>query len=355
MSADKDHIRVGISCGDINGIGMEIIIKTLADPLFQQSFTTVVYGSGKIAGYYRKNMGLNDFSFNIINSAEEIKAKKANLINLWNEEVIVNMGQSTETGGKYALRSLEAATKDLAAGKIDVLVTAPINKHNIQTDRFRFPGHTEYLAQMANVNEALMFLVSDDLRIGVVTGHIPISQVAQNITKDKIVRMAKIMNQSLIRDFGIRKPKIAVLGLNPHAGDQGLIGDEDKNIIEPAVSALKNEGILAMGPYPADGFFGAGNFKNFDGILAMYHDQGLVPFKTLSFGSGVNFTAGLPIVRTSPDHGTAYDQVGKGTADESSFRNAIYLATDIYLNRKFLKEITANPLQQQIATEKGQN
>lgn len=355
MSTDREHIRIGISCGDINGIGMEIIIKTLSDPLLQQSFTTVVYGSGKIAGYYRKNMGLNDFSFNIVNSAEEIKMKKANLINLWNEEVVVNMGQSTESGGKYALRSLEAATKDLASGKIDVLVTAPINKHNIQNDRFRFPGHTEYLAKMSNVNDALMFMVSGDLRIGVVTGHIPVSQVSQNISKDKIVRMARIMNQSLMRDFGIRKPKIAVLGLNPHAGDNGLIGDEDRSIIEPAVSALKNEGILAMGPYPADGFFGNGNYKNFDAVLAMYHDQGLIPFKTISFGSGVNYTAGLPIVRTSPDHGTAYDLVGKGTADESSFRNAIYLATDIYLNRKFQKEISANPLQQQVNSEKGQN
>jgi 4-hydroxythreonine-4-phosphate dehydrogenase len=288
---------------------MEIIIKTLSDPLFQQSYTTVVYGSGKIAGYYRKNMNLNDFSFNIINSADEIKSKKANLVNVWNEEVVVNMGQSNETGGKYALRSLEAATKDLAAGKIDVLVTAPINKQNIQSEKFNFPGHTEYLAKMSNVNDALMLMVSGDLRIGVVTGHIPINQVSQNLSKDKIMRIARILNQSLIRDFSIRKPKIAILGLNPHAGDNGLIGEEDKNIIEPAISALKNEGILTFGPYSADGFFGSGNHKNFDGILAMYHDQGLIPFKTLSFGSGVNYTAGLPIVRTSPDHGTAYDLV----------------------------------------------
>ena len=355
MSTEREHIRVGISCGDINGIGMEIILKTLSEPLFQQTFTTVVYSSGKIAGYYRKNMGLNDFSFNIVNSAEEIKIKKPNLINLWNEEVIVNMGQSTENGGKYALRSLEAATKDLAAGKIDVLVTAPINKQNIQTDRFRFPGHTEYLANLSNVNDAVMMMVNEDLRIGVVTGHIPVNQIAQNISKDKIIRVARIMNQSLVRDFGIRKPKIAVLGLNPHAGDNGLIGDEDKTIIEPAVSSLKNEGILALGPYSADGFFGSGNYLQFDAVLAMYHDQGLIPFKTLSFGKGVNYTAGLPIVRTSPDHGTAYDLVGKNTADESSFRNAIYLATDIYLNRKFQKEITANPLKQQIVNEKGQN
>lgn len=355
MSKERENIKIGISCGDINGVGMEIIIKTLSEPMFQQSFTTVVYASGKIAGYYRKNMNMNDFSFHIINSAEEMKQHKPNLVNVWNEEVVVTPGQANEVGGKYALRSLEAATKDLAAGKIDVLVTAPINKQTIQSEKFNFPGHTEYLAKMSNVNEALMLMVSDNLRIGVVTGHIPVNQIAQNLSKDKIARVARILNQSLIRDFGIRKPKIAVLGLNPHAGDNGLIGEEDKTMIEPAIASLKNEGILAMGPYSADGFFGSGNYKNFDGILAMYHDQGLIPFKTLSFGSGVNYTAGLPVVRTSPDHGTAYDIVGKGTSDESSFRSAIYLATDIYMNRKFQKEITANPLKQQIAPEKGQN
>lgn len=352
---DRDKIRIGITCGDINGIGMEIIIKILNDTSFNQSFTTVTYASGKIAGYYRKNMGLNDFSFNIINSAEEIKHNKPNLINVWNEEVIINPGQANEAGGKYALKSLEAATKDLASGKIDVLITAPINKATIQNDRFNFPGHTEYLAQLSNVSEALMFMVSDNLRIGVVTGHIPVNQIAQHLSKDKIVKAARLMNQSLIRDFGIRKPKIAVLGLNPHAGENGLLGDEEKNIIEPAVNTLTNEGVLALGPYSADGFFGSGNYKNFDGILAMYHDQGLIPFKALSFGNGVNFTAGLPIVRTSPDHGTAYELVGKESADESSFRNAIYLATDIFINRKIYKDLNANVLQKQVVTERGHN
>ncbi len=352
---DRDKIRIGITCGDINGIGMELIIKILNDAAFNQSFTTVTYASGKIAGYYRKNMGLNDFSFNIINAAEEIKQNKPNLINVWNDEVIINPGQANETGGKYALKSLEAATKDLAAGKIDVLVTAPINKATIQNDRFNFPGHTEYLAKMSNVSEALMFMVSDDLRVGVVTGHIPVNQVAQNLSKDKIGRVARLMNQSLIRDFGIRKPKIAILGLNPHAGENGLLGDEEKNIIEPAIASLQSEAILALGPFSADGFFGSGNHKNFDGILAMYHDQGLIPFKALSFGNGVNFTAGLPIVRTSPDHGTAYELVGKESADESSFRNAIYLATDIFVNRKINKELNANALQKQVVTERGHN
>lgn len=352
---DRDKIRIGITCGDINGIGMEIIIKILNDASFNQSFTTATYSSGKIAGYYRKNMGLNDFSFNIINSADEIKQNKPNLINVWNDEVIINPGQANEAGGKYALKSLEAATKDLAAGKIDVLITAPINKATIQNDRFNFPGHTEYLAKLSNVSEALMFMVSDNLRIGVVTGHIPVNQIAQHLTKDKIVRAARLMNQSLVRDFGIRKPKIAVLGLNPHAGENGLLGEEEKNIIEPAVDALSNEGVLALGPYSADGFFGSGNYKNFDGILAMYHDQGLIPFKALSFGNGVNFTAGLPIVRTSPDHGTAYELVGKESADESSFRNAIYLATDIFVNRKIHKDLNTNVLQKQVVTERGHN
>lgn len=352
---DRDKIRIGITCGDINGIGMEIIIKILNDASFSQSFTTATYASGKIAGYYRKNMGLNDFSFNIINSADEIKQNKPNLINVWNDEVIINPGQASEAGGKYALKSLEAATKDLAAGKIDVLITAPINKATIQNDRFNFPGHTEYLAKLSNVSEALMFMVSDNLRVGVVTGHIPVNQVSQHLSKDKIVKAARLMNQSLIRDFGIRKPKIAILGLNPHAGENGLLGDEEKNIIEPAVDSLKGEGILALGPYSADGFFGSGNYKNFDGILAMYHDQGLIPFKALSFGNGVNFTAGLPIVRTSPDHGTAYELVGKESADESSFRNAIYLATDIFVNRKIHKDLNANVLQKQVVTERGHN
>lgn len=350
----NERIRVGISIGDVNGIGMEVIIKTLLEPKIYQDITVLVYGSAKIASFYKKVLNLNEFNFNIINQAEEANSKKPNLINCWNEEVQINMGQANETGGKYAFKSLEAAVKDLAAGKIDVLITAPINKQVMQSENFKFPGHTEYLASLSNVDEALMMMVAGDLRVGVLTGHIPLNQVSSMITRDRITNHIRKMNHSLIRDFGIRKPKIAVLGLNPHAGEQGLLGEEDKNIIEPAVSAMRNEGIVAMGPYAADGFFGSGNFKNFDGILAMYHDQGLSPFKALAFDQGVNYTAGLPIVRTSPDHGTGYDIAGKNVADESSFRNALFLACDVLNHRRLHKEINANPLQQQVKIERNE-
>ena len=350
----NERIRVGISIGDVNGIGMEVIMKTLLEPKIYQDITVLVYGSGKIASFYKKVLNMNDFNFNVIQNAEEAQAKKPNLINCWNDDVVINMGQANETGGKYAFKSLEAAVKDLASGKIDVLVTAPINKQVMQSDNFKFPGHTEYLASLSNVDEALMMMVAGDLRVGVLTGHIPLNKVPSMITRDRIVNHIRKMNQSLIRDFGIRKPRIAVLGLNPHAGEQGLLGEEDKNIIEPAVLSMKSENIIAVGPYAADGFFGSGNFKNFDGILAMYHDQGLSPFKALAFDQGVNFTAGLPIVRTSPDHGTGYDITGKNIADESSFRNALYLACDVLNNRRLYKEINANPLQQQVKIERNE-
>ncbi len=356
-SASPPHpdykIKVGITCGDINGIGMEIILKTFSDNRMLQDITPVVYASSKIASYYRKALGANEFNFTQVQSASEAAPRKANLINCWNEEVTVTPGQANATGGTYALKSLEAAVKDLAAGQIDVLVTAPVNKQVMQSDKFRFPGHTEYLASLSNVEEALMLMVSGDLRVGVVTGHVPLSSVPGLITRDQLIRHIRLMNQSLIRDFVVRKPRIAVLGLNPHAGENGLLGDEDKNEIIPALEQARKENIVAMGPYPADGFFGSGAFKKFDGVLAMYHDQGLVPFKALSFGEGVNYTAGLPIVRTSPDHGTAYDIAGTGTASEASFRNAIYLAKDIWQNRRFHREINANPLQAQVKNERG--
>lgn len=352
-NSGNKRIRVGISIGDLNGIGMEIIMKTLADPRVTQDITPIVYGSGKVASYYKKALGMHEFSFNLINQAEEANPKKPNLVNVWNEEVNIVPGQASETGGKYAFRSLEAAVKDMAAGKIDVLVTAPINKNVIQSENFKFPGHTEYLASLSNVDEALMMMVADDLRVGVVTGHIPLSDVPKALNRDKIAAHIRKMNQSLIRDFGIRKPRIAVLGLNPHAGEEGLLGEEDKNIILPAIQAVKNEGVMVFGPYPADGFFGSSNFKKFDGVLAMYHDQGLAPFKALSFDNGVNFTAGLPIVRTSPDHGTGYDIAGKNEASENSFRNALYLACDVLTNRRLYRDINANPLQQQVKVEKN--
>ncbi|OFY85701.1 MAG: 4-hydroxythreonine-4-phosphate dehydrogenase PdxA [Bacteroidetes bacterium RIFCSPLOWO2_12_FULL_35_15] len=343
MSEEK--IIVGISQGDINGIGLEVIIKTFLDPQMFDICTPVVFGSNKTASFHRKALNIEDFSFNQIKDVSEINHKRANIINVYEEEVNVELGKQTADGGKYALKSLEAAAYALAQGKIHVLVTAPINKENIQSPDFKFPGHTEYLDEkFADGKSSLMFLVSDTLRVAVATGHIPVTQVAQALTSEKIQSKLQALNKSLIQDFEIRKPKIAVLGLNPHAGDNGVIGNEEQNIIIPAINKMKEEGMLVYGPYSADGFFGNGAYKNFDAVLAMYHDQGLIPFKTIAFNSGVNFTAGLPIVRTSPDHGTAYDIAGKNVASEESFRRAIYTAIDIYKRRKLFKEISINPL-----------
>lgn len=342
MSEEK--IIVGISQGDINGIGLEVIIKTFLEPQMLEICTPVLFGSNKTASAHRKALNIEDFSFNQIKDFSELNHKRANLLSVYEEDVTIELGQQTENGGKYAFKSLEAATNALAEGKIDVLVTAPINKENIQSAEFKFPGHTEYLDEKFGKGNSLMFLVSDDLRVAVVTGHIPVTRVAQELTSEKILKKIQLLNKSLTQDFAIRKPKIAVLGLNPHAGDNGVIGDEEKNIIIPAIEKAKAEGIITYGPYPADGFFGNGTYKNFDAVLAMYHDQGLIPFKTIAFNKGVNYTAGLPIVRTSPDHGTAYDIAGKGIASEESFRRAIYTAIDIYRTRKNHAEITSNPL-----------
>lgn len=342
MSEEK--IIVGISQGDINGIGLEVIIKTFLEPQMLELCTPVVFGSAKTAMYHRKALNIEDFSFNQIKEFSEINYKRANIINVYEEDITIELGKQTDVGGKYAFKSLEAACNALAEGKIDVLVTAPINKENIQSAEFKFAGHTEYLDEKFGDGNSLMFLVSDDLRVAVVTGHIPVNQVAGAVTTEKILKKIQVLNKSLIQDFEIRKPKIAVLGLNPHAGDNGVIGNEEQQIIIPAINKAKDEGILAYGPYPADGFFGNGSYKKFDAVLAMYHDQGLIPFKTIAFNSGVNFTAGLPIVRTSPDHGTAYDIAGKNLASEESFRKAIYTAIDIYRTRKQYEEITANPL-----------
>lgn len=344
MSRTNQSVKVGISVGDINGVGMEVIMKTLKDNRVLENITAVVYGSGRLASYYKKALGYDQFNFIKTKSIEEAKFNKANLVSVWEDEVNITMGVSTEEGGAYALKSLEAATADLAAGKIDVLVTAPINKNNIQSKGFNFPGHTEYLTKYANAEESLMLMVDENLRVGVATNHIPLKDVANFLTKELIITKVELMASSLERDFGINTPRIAVLGLNPHAGDNGLLGEEEEEIIIPALEALNANGIMAYGPYPADGLFGSGNYTKFDGILAMYHDQGLVPFKALSGGNGVNFTAGLPIVRTSPDHGTAFDIVGKDIASEVSFRKAMFTAVDIFNNRKEFKEMTANPL-----------
>ncbi|MFY0654054.1 MAG: 4-hydroxythreonine-4-phosphate dehydrogenase PdxA [Cyclobacteriaceae bacterium] len=325
---------IGITIGDINGIGPEVIIKSLENNKILNHVTPVIYGSSKIISYYRKAFDKHNFNFNQVKSLENIHHKKVNVLNCWEETADLNPGEQTESGGKYALISLEKATKDVTSGHLDALVTAPINKHNIQSDSFNFPGHTEYLTDIVGSKESLMFLVSENIRVGVVTGHVPLKDVPENITEEKIKVKLDLMIKSLKKDFGIVKPKIAVLGLNPHAGEDGLLGSEENEIISPVIESYKSKGQIILGPYAADGFFGAGQHLKFDGVLAMYHDQGLIPFKSLDFDSGVNFTAGLPIVRTSPDHGTAYSIAGKNEANENSMRRAIYMAMDIANYRK---------------------
>jgi len=345
----SQNIKVGISIGDINGIGVEVIMKSLEDTRILESITPVIYGSARIFSFYRKALNMPNFNYIKINQAIDAKDKQINLVNLWEEEIKITMGESTSEGGTYAFKSLKEATNDLASGKIDVLITAPINKKNIQSEEFNFPGHTEYLTKLSNAEDSLMFMIKENLRVGLVTNHVAVSMIGKELSKDLILQKLAIMNQSLLRDFGIVRPKIAVLGLNPHAGENGMIGDEETTIISPAIELAHKNGILAYGPYASDGLFGSGNYVNFDGILAMYHDQGLTPFKALAGGTGINYTAGLPIVRTSPDHGTAYEIAGQGIASEESFRNAIYLACDIFQNRKNYKMMTANPL---VALEK---
>lgn len=335
--------RIGISIGDINGIGIEVIIKTFMDNRMLDFCTPIVYGSSKITSIHRKTLEITEFTFNKINKIEEASPKKVNLLECWKDEIEVAFGNATEVAGKYAFLSLEAATNDLIEGKIDALVTAPINKDNIQSDDFNFKGHTEYLEAKAS-GESIMLLTSENLKVGIATNHIPVSSIASSLSADTIFSKLKTLNKTLVQDFLLTSPKIAVLGLNPHAGDNGLIGTEEKQIIIPAINNAKSIGINAFGPYPADGFFGSGSYKKFDAILAMYHDQGLIPFKTLSFGEGVNFTAGLNIIRTSPDHGVAYEIAGKNLASESSFRTAVYLACDIAKNRQLSKEINSDKL-----------
>ena len=344
----SEKLKIGISIGDVNGIGLEIIIKTLADSHLYEHCIPIVYGHTKVASFYRRTTHVEELNFTVINNASEASGKKdhrkPNMINCWEEDVKIEPGIVSAATGKYAFLSLEQATNDLVAGHIDALVTAPINKDTIQNEQFNFPGHTEYLQERGGAAESLMFLVSDTLRVGVVTGHIPVAKVPESISVEKIMAKLKLMDQSLRTDFWVRKPKIAVLGLNPHAGDNGLIGDEEQRIIIPALQEAQNAGIMAMGPYPADGFFANGTYLQFDAVLAMYHDQGLIPFKQIAFESGVNFTAGLSFVRTSPDHGTAYDIAGKNKASEVSFREAMYAAMHIVKRRREQSELTENQL-----------
>jgi 4-hydroxythreonine-4-phosphate dehydrogenase len=340
----EDRVIVGITMGDINGVGPELIVRIFSDPRMAQVCTPVIYGASKVLSFYKKALNNTEFNFTTIKSENEIVEKRTNVINCWDEELKIEPGKSSTDGGKYAFTALQHACKHLAEGFIDVVVTGPIDKKTMQQDGFRFPGHTEFLAQQFPSGEHLMVLTSEQLRVATVTGHIPVKDVSSALSSEKIISKIKAFNNTLKRDFGIGKPRIAVLGLNPHSGDNGLIGNEEQNIIMPAIKSAFEQGLTVYGPYGADGFFGSSAYKSFDGVLAMYHDQGLIPFKTLAFESGVNFTAGLPIIRTSPDHGTAYDIAGKGLASEDSLRCAIYMACDIAHRRASFDEASANPL-----------
>lgn len=351
----RPPVRVGISIGDINGIGPEVIMKALEDQRMLLDCTPIIYGSPRVFSHYKKEINLQEFNYQTVQSAAEAKNRKINVINVLSAEPEFQEGQVTELGGKFAFESLEKATQDLASGKIDVLVTAPISKEAMGKSGFKFPGHTEYLADLAGEEDALMLMVSNNLRVGLVTSHIPLKEVSATITVDRVVDKIRAFSNSLKKDFAILRPKIAVFGINPHAGESGKMGSEEQEIIIPAIGRAYNEGILAYGPFPADGFFGSGAITKYDGILAMYHDQGLAAFKALAFDEGVNFTAGLPIIRTSPDHGTAFDIAGKDKASGQSMRSAIYLAIDVYRNHQMLKELSANPLPYGVREERKED
>lgn len=345
MSNTSEHKPViGISCGDINGIGPEIIIKTLSDNRILDFCTPVVFANNKVLNFYRKSVPESNINFIGTKDLGRINHKQVNLYTCWEEEINITPGTLNDVGGKYAVKSLVAAAKALKEGKIDGLVTAPINKKNTQSDDFNFTGHTPYLKSLFGAQDVAMFMLAENIKVALVTEHVAVKDIAQHITKEAIISKLQIMNQSLKKDFGITKPKIAVLGLNPHAGDEGLIGKEDEEIIKPAVKEAKQKDVFCFGPYPADAFFARGQHEKFDGVLAMYHDQGLIPFKSLAIGEGVNFTAGMSGIRTSPDHGTAYDIAGKGKADEASLRQAIFMCIDIINNRSENKEQYKNPL-----------
>lgn len=343
--AGDNRLVIGISMGDYNGIGPEVILKALQYNRLQKICTPVIYGSMRIMNRYRNLLDMKDWNLNGAPSIAQISHKMTNVITCWpDQQQEIQPGQVTPEAGQAAFACLQRAVADLKDGKIDALVTAPINKYNIQSEEFKFPGHTEYLAEEFGVTDNLMFMVSERLRVGVVTGHVPLGRVRQNVTRDRILQKLNLMMQSLKQDFGIDKPKIAVLGLNPHAGEEGLLGNEEQDIIKPLLNDLRNKGQLVFGPYPADGFFGTRSYGKFDAVLAMYHDQGLIPFKSIAFEEGVNFTAGMPAVRTSPDHGTAYDIAGKNLADETSMLQAIYTAIDVARQRKEYTEAVANAL-----------
>lgn len=342
----EGNLKIGITHGDINGIGYEVILKMLDDNRILELCTPIIYGSAKIVSFYRKALGLQQQQVYQIKDADDARAGVVNVINVVGEDCKVEPGQSTKEAGAAAFAALERGVQDVSAGKIAAIVTAPINKDNIQGELFTFPGHTEYLEASVG-GKALMILFNRDMRVALVTTHLPLNKISENVTAERIVEKLKIFKESLCKDFGIVQPRIAVLSLNPHAGENGLLGSEEQEVIVPAINTAHEQGIECYGPYAADGFFGAGQFKHFDGILAMYHDQGLAPFKALAMDSGVNYTAGLPIVRTSPAHGTGYDIAGQGKASEQSMREALYAAIDVARNRERYEEMTANPLRKQ--------
>ncbi len=338
----SENIVVGISIGDLNGIGGEIVLKTFEDSRMLDFCTPVIFASSKTMLFLRKQFN-SSINFNDINHIDQVVFGRVNVLNCWKEPVTIDFGKEDFKIGKYAIKSLQEATKALKNDAVDVLVTAPINKHNIQSKEFNFPGHTDYLAQELG-GESLMFMVTDSLRVGLLTDHVPVKDVALKISSELIESKINTVYNSLQKDFKINRPKIAVLGINPHTGDNGVIGNEDDDVMRPTLAKIKEKGKLVYGPYAADSFFGSNNYKNFDAIIASYHDQGLIPFKTLSFGQGVNFTAGLSKIRTSPDHGTAYEIAGKGVADENSFKEAVFTALQIFKNRFDYERLTKNPL-----------
>ena len=342
LMKQEENIIVGVSIGDLNGIGGEIVLKTFEDERFLDFCTPVIFASAKAMTFFKTHFK-SQINFNFINNLSELRQYKVNVLNCWNEPVTIEFGKEDLNIGKFAIKSLQEATKALKDNEINVLVTAPINKYNIQSDEFKFPGHTDYLAQELE-GESLMFMITDTLRVGLLTDHVPVKDVSTHITPELIEQKINTVYNSLKKDFKIERPKIAVLGINPHTGDNGVIGSEDDDVLRPTLHKIKEGGKLVFGPYAADSFFGSNNYKNFDAIIASYHDQGLIPFKTLSFGQGVNYTAGLNKVRTSPDHGTAYEIAGTGVADENSFKEAVFSAIKIYKNRTSYEQLTANPL-----------
>ena len=342
MNKKAENIIVGISVGDLNGIGSEVVLKTFEDSRMLELCTPVIFANVKILSFAKKSLDAG-MQLHGIDNLDQIITGKINVLNVWKESVNIEYGKNDENVGKYAIKSFVAATKALKEGLVDVLVTAPINKYNIQAEDFKFPGHTDYLNQELE-GDALMFMVQDNLRVGLITDHVPVNEVASHLTEALIKKKIETIKKSLIQDFSINKPKIAVLGLNPHAGDGGVIGKEDDEIIKPVIKKMFESGTLVFGPFPADGFFGSNQYEKYDAVIATYHDQGLIPFKTLSFGNGVNYTAGLNKIRTSPDHGTAYDIAGKGIADHNSFKEAVYSAIDIYHSRNEYQIISQNPL-----------